>query len=188
MTDPTLRGRWRAEVYRTRLVGGTVRVTLLRLGDEMRADGYVSVPRITLASWLGVHPRRVTEHLTAAVDVGLLSRVAAGQPRRTAEYRALLPGRSSADARPATHPPSGGADGRTPRRGAVSSTHRGADGRTPQTPFRGAPVQPAKGKRSDPTGDAQTDAPGSSSRSQDQKAPGWDDAGWHDLITREATP
>src|SRR5262245_50379923 len=59
--------------------------------DHMRQDGYVSVPRRELAKMLGCHERKVSEHIAAAVNAGLLARVSRGYVGHTAVFRAVLP-------------------------------------------------------------------------------------------------
>jgi hypothetical protein len=89
----------------------------LVLADRMTDMGYVSMPRSELASVLNRTPRRITDRIQSAKDKGFLDVVRTGAPGRTAEYFGVIPV---------------GADARTKRDGAVSSTHSGADGSTKQ--------------------------------------------------------
>lgn len=86
----SLRERWRREVYRTPAITDGCRVVLLAMVDDMRQDGYVTVPRDQLADRLGKSERKVSQRLAEAVDARLLDRVVRGQKGRTAVYRALL--------------------------------------------------------------------------------------------------
>lgn len=85
------RDRWRAEVIKTGLISDSVRVVLIVLADSMTDAGYVSVPRAKLAELVGRSPRRITERIEKARQVGYLDVVRRGQPGRTAEYCATLP-------------------------------------------------------------------------------------------------
>lgn len=111
-------------MFRSKAITDSTRVLLLAMADHMRADGRVSVPRGDLAVMIDRDSKRITERIQLAISAGLLDRVSAGSPGRTAEYVALLPQ---------------GADGRTTRKGADSRDHYGADGRTPTRPDKGAP-------------------------------------------------
>lgn len=93
----SLRERWRAEVMRSPHITDSTRVLLLVLHDDMREDGYVSVPREQLAARLDRTERKVSQRLADAVEARLLDRVVRGQKGRTAVYRALLrvPGTST---------------------------------------------------------------------------------------------
>ena len=68
------------------------RLLLLRLSDDMDANGNVSVPRSELAEHLGTAPARITEWVHAAQRLGLLAQVRRGRPGVTAVYRATVPG------------------------------------------------------------------------------------------------
>jgi hypothetical protein len=91
------RARWRAAVYRAPTIhkayglNNAVRVLLLRLADDMKPDGTVSVPRSILAADLGVAHTRITERTRAAVERGWLVTVSHGRPGRTAVYQATFP-------------------------------------------------------------------------------------------------
>lgn len=88
----SIRARWVAEVYRTALVTDSTKLLLVLLAEDMREDGYVSVPREVLAKRLGRNERKVSARLESAVTARLLDRVVRGNRGRTAVYRALLPG------------------------------------------------------------------------------------------------
>lgn len=88
---PDRRARWQQAVFEhPQATAGTKLVLLLLLASGMRPNGVVSVPRSQLARTLGVAPARITEAVNAAVEVGLLSRVASGHPGRTAVLQALV--------------------------------------------------------------------------------------------------
>lgn len=92
MNRGNLRDRWKREVLCTPLVSDSVRVLLLTLADDMREDGYVSVPRSELVKRLGKRDRLIAERMKLAVEARLLDRVQRGQKGRTAVYRAMVPG------------------------------------------------------------------------------------------------
>ena len=96
-TRRSLRDRWRTEVIRSPHINDGTRVLLLVLADQMREDGYVTVPREKLAQQLDRHERKISARLAEAVEARLLDRVVRGQKGRTAVYRALLrvPGTST---------------------------------------------------------------------------------------------
>lgn len=93
----SLRDRWRSEVVRSPHITDSTRVLLMLLAEDMREDGYVSVPRQRLAQQLDRTERKVSQRLADAVEARLLDRVVRGQKGRTAVYRALLrvPGTST---------------------------------------------------------------------------------------------
>lgn len=68
------------------------RLLLLRLSDDMDANGNVSVPRSELAAHLGTAPARITEWIHSAQRLGFLAQVRRGRPGVTAVYRGLVPG------------------------------------------------------------------------------------------------
>lgn len=125
MTRRDLRARWLAEVWKSPRITDSVRVLLLRLAEDMRSNGRVSVPRSTLMEDLGRDRARVAERIKRAMEAGFLDRVAAGKPGQTAEYIATIPDK--------------GAPVRTIDKGADSRTHRGAPVRTPMSWQKGAP-------------------------------------------------
>lgn len=100
--------RFRQEVYREREPVAMVdlqkgkpveftmtngcRLLLLRLSDDMDANGNVSVPRSELAEHLGTAPARITEWVHVAQRLGFLTQVRRGRPGVTAVYRGLVPG------------------------------------------------------------------------------------------------
>ncbi len=133
MAAGTKRDRWRAEVFRSKRITDSTRVLLLAMAERMRADGRVSVPRVDIAGMLDRDTKRVTERIQLAIEAGLLDRVSAGSPGRTAEYVALLPQ---------------GAPVRTKRKGADSRDHYGAPGRTSTEADKGAPGGVANSKDS----------------------------------------
>jgi hypothetical protein len=67
------------------------RLLLLRLSDDMDANGNVSIPRSELAAHLGTAPARITEWVHAAQRLGFLAQVRRGRPGVTAVYRGLVP-------------------------------------------------------------------------------------------------
>jgi hypothetical protein len=67
------------------------RVLLLRLLDDMNANGVVSVPRSTLATDLGVAPARISERIKLARALGYLDIVRRARPKVTAVYQATIP-------------------------------------------------------------------------------------------------
>jgi hypothetical protein len=67
------------------------RVLLLRLLDDMDAQGHVSVPRSKLAADLGVAPARVSERIKLARALGLLDVVSQPRPQAAAVYAATIP-------------------------------------------------------------------------------------------------
>jgi hypothetical protein len=86
----SVRERWREQVISSSRIHDATRVLLLVLADDMREDGYVTVPREVLARRLDRTERKVSARLAEAVDARLLDRVVRGQKGRTAVYRALL--------------------------------------------------------------------------------------------------
>ena len=81
---------WRNAVFATSLVTDPVKVLLLLLADDMRADRKVSVPRKVLAARLGRHEQRA-ERIRSAREAGLLTVVSAGCKGHTAVYQGLFP-------------------------------------------------------------------------------------------------
>ena len=90
----SLRSRWLPKVYLAPVSDGT-KLLLVLLAEDMREDGYVSVPRDELARRLGRHPGKVSARLKEAVEARLLDRVVPGHKGTTAVYRALLPNAQS---------------------------------------------------------------------------------------------
>lgn len=121
---------WRAVVYRHAGINNSVRVLLLYLADNMRADRTVSIPQSRIAEALGVSTRRVKERIAAARSAGLLDTVRKGRPGTTAMYQGLLP------------KPSLGADVRTNQ-----TAQHGAVVRTIKPPLYGADGGPPISKR-----------------------------------------
>jgi hypothetical protein len=91
MAARPIRDLWRAEVIRSTAITDGTKLLLVVMADDMREDGYVSVPREVLAKRLGRNERKVSARLEAAVTARLLDRVVRGNRGRTAVYRALLP-------------------------------------------------------------------------------------------------
>ena len=89
--ERTRRARWRTAVYKAPHMTNATRLLLIRLADDMHPDGFVSIPRSTLADSLGVHPSRITERIHAAEKAGWLSTRTPGRPGATAEYAATFP-------------------------------------------------------------------------------------------------
>jgi len=88
---PDRRAGWQQSVFEHPTATFSTKVVLLLLlASGMKANGVVSVPRSQLAQTLGVSPARITEAVNAAVELGLLSRVASGHPGRTAVLQALV--------------------------------------------------------------------------------------------------
>lgn len=95
MGDGTLRGRWIDDVFASVTVSAEVRLFLLYLAHyHMGPTGRVSEPRESLADGLRCHPRKVTAKFQAAIQAGLIEQTVRGQKHRTAEYQALVSGRS----------------------------------------------------------------------------------------------
>ncbi|HEY9410992.1 MAG TPA: hypothetical protein VIP77_15545 [Jiangellaceae bacterium] len=93
LSDGTYRAHWLREVLRTAQITESVKVMLLALGiEEMDPSGLVSVPREELAVRIGRGKARVSERITAAVDMGFLVRVSAGKKGNTAVYAAAVKG------------------------------------------------------------------------------------------------
>lgn len=86
------RPRWKRAVFRGRpgMTAGC-QVLLLRLLEDMSADGYVSVPRTRLAADLGVAPARISERIKLARSLGFLDIAEQPRPTRTAVYQATVP-------------------------------------------------------------------------------------------------
>lgn len=86
------RPRWRRAVYAPRdgMTNGC-RVLLLRLSDDMNANGVVSIPRKRLADELGVAPARITEQMNKARSLGFIAVVRRARPGVTAVYQAMTP-------------------------------------------------------------------------------------------------
>lgn len=84
--------RWRKAVMAPRdgMTNGC-RVLLLRLSDDMNANGVVSVPRQTLADDLGVAPARITEGIKMARQLGFLDIVRRARQHVTATYSGTFP-------------------------------------------------------------------------------------------------
>lgn len=92
MPRQSKRERWLAAMSRTQSLPPTTRLFLsFTLVAHMRADGFVSYPRHQLAKEAGINPRRVSQHLQAAVDLGWLTRYAPGYHGHTAEFYAQIP-------------------------------------------------------------------------------------------------
>jgi len=92
MARPDRRARWRRAVYAPRpgMTDGC-RVLLLRMLDEMNANGVVSIPRSRLAAELGIAPARVSERIKLARSLGFLDVVRRARPKITAVYQAVIP-------------------------------------------------------------------------------------------------
>src|SRR5215213_6475214 len=84
---------WRQMVLTFHGAGMTeaVRVLLLVMAEDMNQGRYVSVPRLRLAKTLAVDPRRITERVLIARELGLLDTVQNGRPGRTATYQGTFP-------------------------------------------------------------------------------------------------
>lgn len=121
---------WRALVYRHAGINNSVRVMLLYLADNMRADRTVSIPQSRIAEALGVNPRRVKERIADARSAGLIDTVRQGRPGITAMYQGLFPDLAL------------GADVRTNQ-----TAQHGAVERTKRTPLYGADGGPPISKR-----------------------------------------
>ena len=86
------RPQWKAAVFRgCPGMNDGCKVLLLRLLEDMRANGIVSVPRSTLAADLGIAPARVSERIKLARSLGYLDVVRYAQPKVTAVYSATIP-------------------------------------------------------------------------------------------------
>lgn len=92
MKGRTVRDAWYRQVLGTQLVADACRVLLLHLAHEMTEQGYVQVPRETLAADLGIHEKRVTARIGEAVKAGLLVRVGGGHNGQVTQYAAQVTG------------------------------------------------------------------------------------------------
>lgn len=143
----SLRDRWRVEVIRSPHITDSTRVLLLVLADDMREDGYVSVPRDQLAERLDRTERKVSQRLADAVEARLLDRVVRGQKGRTAVYRAVL-------------------------RVTGTSTLNGSQGDGSQHPEKSGNRHPESTFRVTPGGPASTKSTTSSASSRKRERPG----------------
>lgn len=82
---------WRRAVYRSRTLSDHAKVVLLLLGDRMRADLKVSVPRATIAREVGKSERGVTRSIAEAHELQFLDTVVRGRKHVTAVYSATFP-------------------------------------------------------------------------------------------------
>ena len=90
MSKPTVE-HWRRAVFRSPKINDATRVYLLYLAEHMRADRKVSVPQAVVEEALGKSKRRIDARRKAAIEAGLLSRVAAGYRGTTATYQGIFP-------------------------------------------------------------------------------------------------
>lgn len=119
---PDRRAGWQRSVFEhPHATSGTKVVLLLLLASGMKPNGVVSVPRSQLAQTLGVSPARITEAVNAAVEMGLLSRVASGHPGRTAVLQAMV---------------ARGTDS-VPSKGTPTRTFKGTESAPPQADSQG---------------------------------------------------
>ena len=114
---------------------GETRVLLIVLADRMDQRRNASVPRAELAKMFDVDPRRITERVQIAHELGLLDTVVRGRPGITAVYQGLFP--TGVNQRVKTK--KDGAHVRTKPHGAVERTMSEAE--------HGAHVRPASSKR-----------------------------------------
>lgn len=127
--------RFRRGVYVSRrsLTAGC-QLLLLRLSDDMNANGIVSVPRSQLARDLAAPESRISEWVSQAKVAGFLSVVKPARPGRTAVYQGL--------------------DGRAQVRPGVPTEGYGNSdlyGVRPGVPPRGTPsTPPTEGVQADP--------------------------------------
>lgn len=82
---------WRRAVYRSRTLSDHAKVVLLLLGDRMRADLKVSVPRATIAREVGKSERGVTRSIAEAHELQFLDTIVRGRKHVTAVYSATFP-------------------------------------------------------------------------------------------------
>ena len=94
-STPDYAFRFRRSVYRHPSIPLGCKLMLIRMSEEMRANGCVSVPRDRLASMLNVSRPRTTEWVTRAKDAGFLSTVERGRPGVTAVYQLMIVGPES---------------------------------------------------------------------------------------------
>jgi hypothetical protein len=82
--------RFRRGVYanRRKITSGC-QLLLLRLSDDMNANGIVSVPRSRLAEDLACPPARITEWIAEAKEHKFLDVVRRARPKVTAVYQGL---------------------------------------------------------------------------------------------------
>ena len=83
--------QWRRQVFRSPKISDPVRVYLLYLADNMRADRKVSLPRAKVAKALGKSERRISERTSAAHAAGFLSTVSAGYRGHVPVYEGIVP-------------------------------------------------------------------------------------------------
>lgn len=117
---------------------GETRVLLMVMAERMDRHRNVSIPRAEMAKMLAVDPRRITERVQIAHELGLLDTVVHGRPGITAVYQGLFP----TGVRQRSKTKKDGAPVRTKSHGAVERTMSEAE--------HGAHVRPATSKRSSP--------------------------------------
>lgn len=94
--DRCTRERWRADVLKAKKLPSSTRMFLAAvLAPHMKADGFVSVPRVDLADEMGVDERTITRHFTRARESGWLASLRVGHKGMTAEYMASWPNTQS---------------------------------------------------------------------------------------------
>lgn len=84
---------WRRAVFASSLpkMTAATKVLCLYLGDHMRADRRVSIPRKDIAAALGCHEQRIADRFRSAVEAGFLVNVLPGCTGRTAVYQGTWP-------------------------------------------------------------------------------------------------
>jgi hypothetical protein len=86
----TLAQRWLRAVYAAKCTPAQAH-TLAAYACYLSAAGIIQVDQQTIAEMTGRPPRKVREHVTAAITMGLLTVDAPAAPGRPTRYRALLP-------------------------------------------------------------------------------------------------
>ena len=93
------RDRWAGRVIKANNLHSSTRLFLATvLVQHMKPNGYVCVPRSTLARKFGATPRAISRHIQRAKEGGWLVVLAAGYHTHTAEYEARFPEEMKGDA------------------------------------------------------------------------------------------
>lgn len=94
------RDRWAGRVVKAGNLHSSTRLFLATvLVRHMKPNGYVCVPRATLARKFGATPRAVSRHIQRAKEGGWLVVLAAGYHTHAAEYEARFPEEMKGDDR-----------------------------------------------------------------------------------------
>ena len=85
-----IRDKWVPKVLHSDVNDGC-KLLLVTMARLMADDGTVEILREELAALLGVHPRRITERINAAVKARLLDRQGGGYNHHPTRYIAVIP-------------------------------------------------------------------------------------------------